>query len=210
MKKLSLALALVATTLTAQAQKGSWYIGGNAGFNSTSVTLEDKNGNSVDDVKQTSWTIAPEVGTFLTDDLSLGLGLNFGGAKADARNAAKDVEKTSLFGGTLYSRYFFGSGSFRPFMGVNVSYNAGKETLSNISAETENKLSIFGANLNAGFAYAMSPCVTVVGSFGTLGFQNSVTENETSGAKVKENSFGLDAGTLGNRFTIGVYYTFKH
>lgn len=60
------------------AQEGSWYIGGNLGFNSSKTSTEI-NGTKKDDYKNTEWSFAPEVGTFLTDNWQVGIGLNFGG-----------------------------------------------------------------------------------------------------------------------------------
>jgi hypothetical protein len=77
------------------------------------------------------------------------------------------------------------------------------------TSSVETSLFTFGANLNAGFAYALAPRVTVVGSFGALGFQSETEKNKATDVKKTTNSFGLDASSLGNRFTVGVYYTFK-
>ena len=111
-------------------------------------------------------------------------------------------------GATVYSRYFIGEGNFRPFVGVNAFVLPGNEkaTLGNVTTTT--KLMNYGANLNAGFGYGLSPRVTVVGSFGALGFNETISEVKGSNVKVKTSSFGLDAGSLGNRFNVGVYYTF--
>jgi hypothetical protein len=66
-----------------------------------------------------------------------------------------------------------------------------------------------GANLNAGFAYGLNTRWTVVGSFGTLGFQRSTLKREDIDNKTTTTDFGLNVNTLGNLFTVGVYYTFK-
>ena len=207
MKKVLVALACAFITFSAQAQKGSWYIGGNAGFNTTSGKT-DNNGTEVDNDKTTTWSFSPEVGTFLTNHLQLGVGLTFMGSKWDARTTIKKYRTTTYTGATIFSRYFFGNGNFRPFVGVNVSMLPGKEKETNATLVTETKLRTVGANVNAGFAYALSPSVTVVGSFGTFGFEATSEEVEGSKVKQKTSSFGLDAGTLGNRFNVGVYYTF--
>ncbi|MBS1644094.1 MAG: outer membrane beta-barrel protein [Bacteroidetes bacterium] len=207
MNKIVLTLALATVCSTGFAQKGSFYVGGAAGF-STKNNSTDNNGNTKDGVKQTSWSFSPEVGTFLTDNLSVGIGLNFTGSKADARTTVKNITTTSHTGATLYARNFFGKNAFKPFVGLNVSIlpGSGKTELGPVTTKT--KLMDIGANLNAGFAYALSPRVTVVGSVATLGFASSTSEVEGSNVKNKSTEFGLDANTLGNRFNVGVYYTF--
>jgi len=212
MKKLiTISSALLILTGSAMAQEGSWYIGGNAGFNSKKTT-SDIRGTKSDDIKNTEWSFAPEVGTFLSNNLQVGVGLNFGGNKITDYNSAVDRETTvSRFGGTLYARYFFGKGNFRPFLGANLSLLPGSAKIKSI-VNTEDKYNTFdwGININAGFAYALNSRVTVVGSFGAIGFSSNSVSSKDGDYKQTTSGFGFEnAGTLGNRFTVGVYYTFK-
>lgn len=177
-------------------QKSSWYIGGQVGFNSTKVKDSD--------MKSSSWSFSPEVGTFLTDNVQLGLALNLTGSTDNGSiGGIATEEKLTGVGGTLYSRYFFKPGMpFRPFVGLNIGYSTAKLTNKGIGSNLEVKMNTFGANLNAGFGYAIAPKWTVVGSLGVLGFSSS-----KEGDNYTETNFGLDINTLGNRFTIGFYYT---
>ncbi len=185
MKTVFLVTTIILGSIAANAQKGSWYAGGNVGLSSSKVKGSD--------AKSSSWNFSPEVGTFLTDNVQLGVGLTLLGSKTG------DTYKSSQTGATVYSRYFFGSNAFRPFVGLNVSALPGKVTNNNV----ERDINTFGANINAGFGYALSSKVTAVGSFGTLGFSTTKTGDVTT------NNFGLNAGTLGERFNVGIYYTFK-
>lgn len=185
MKKILLTTLVILGSIAANAQKGSWYAGGNVGLNSSKVKNSD--------TKSSSWNFSPEIGTFLTDHVQLGAGLTLLGSKIG------DTYKSSQTGATVYSRYFFGSNSFRPFVGLNVSALPGKVTNNNV----EKDMNAFGANINAGFGYALSPKITAVGSFGMLGFST------VKAGDVTTNNFGLEAGTLGERFNVGIYYTFK-
>lgn len=201
MKKM-LAVALLMGSTGLFAQKGSFYIGGAAGF----ATNSSKSGSDVN-WKDQSWSFSPEVGTFLTNNIQLGLGLTINGAMQEVT----DVQRTTStnFGGTLYGRYFFGDQAFKPFVGLNVSVLPGTATTKNLFLNTESKVDVFkfGTNLNAGFAYALSPRFTAVGSVGVLGY-NSTTYKYEVGPDRVDSGFGLDLNTLGNRFTIGLYYTF--
>ncbi len=208
MKKQVLTLAVGLMAVGANAQEASWYVGGNVGFNSTTNSMKMGNGETVDGARQTSWSLSPEIGTFLTNHIQLGAGITLNGMKTDARTTPINIVKTNQTGATIYSRYFFGKGNFRPFVGVNIYVLPGSQTNTVGTADTKYKIISFGANLNAGFAYGLSDRVTVVGSLGTLGFDKSVKTMDGSDAKVCETNFGLDASSLGNRFNIGVYYTF--
>jgi outer membrane protein W len=126
-------------------------------------------------------------------------------------------QKFSSFGGTVYSRYFFGEGtkSFRPFVGINLGASSGYEErinfynngITSTTSISKYDISSFGANFNAGFAYSLSPKVTMVGSLGVLGFENRTFKNKENSTKETSNSFGFDINSLGNRFNIGVYLT---
>ena len=206
MKKILIAAAFAATAASANAQKGSWYAGGTVGFNSTTNKV-DNDGTNVDGAKTNSWAFSPEVGTFLTNHVQLGVGLTFAGSKWDARTNVANMDKSTYTGGTVYSRYFFGSNAFRPFVGINVSVLPGSTEATRNVTVTKTKVMTVGANLNAGFAYGLSKRVCVVGSFGTLGFESKTAKVDGTNVKQKTTSFGLDASSLGNRFNVGVYYT---
>lgn len=212
MKQFFLTAALALCVLAANAQKNSFYIGGQAGFNSTTTSI-DNNGTSTTTSKLNNYSFSPEVGTFLTNQVQLGVGFTFSGSKQETPNAIRGTTSASTinrYGGTVYSRYFFGEGNFRPFVGVNVSVLPGNSTVETAGAtgSIRNNTLDFGANLNAGFGYGLTKRLAVVGSFGTFGFQSSTAKQEGSNTKTTTNNFGLNANTLGNLFTVGVYYTF--
>lgn len=201
MKKLLFTAFVVASSF-AFGQKGSWYVGGTTGFSSGSTKVDSVT------QKRMSWAFSPEIGTFLTNNIQLGLGITMNGSKREQINTSTSNQFQG--GGTLYGRYFFGENAFRPFVGLNVSTLIGKNTTeftNPLLPKTETDVFTFNTNLNIGFAYALSPKFTVVGSFGTLGF-NSEKSTPKNGTATVNNDFGLDASSLGNRFTIGIYYTF--
>jgi hypothetical protein len=211
MKHIFLLAAFTGSTFVAHAQKNSFYVGGQAGFNSTTTTV-DNNGISTTTSKLNNYSFSPEVGTFLTNQVQLGVGFTFSGSKQETPYAVGSAASTTInrYGGTVYSRYFFGEGNFRPFVGVNVSVLPGNSTVeSGGAAGTTTKYNTmdFGANLNAGFGYGLTKRLAVVGSFGTFGFQSSTSKQKDGNMKTTTNNFGLNANTLGNLFTVGVYYT---
>lgn len=212
MKQFFLSTALLCGALAAQAQKSSFYIGGQAGFNSTSTTV-DNNGTSSTTNKLNNYSFSPEIGTFLSNQVQLGVGFTFSGSRQEVPYPVGASATTSInrYGGTVYSRYFFGEGNFRPFVGVNVSLLPGNSTVASgglASRTTAYNTLDFGANLNAGFGYGLTNRLAVVGSFGTFGFQSSSSKQKDSNVTTTTNNFGLNANTLGNLFTVGVYYTF--
>ena len=211
MKQFFLLTTFSLSALAAHAQKGSIYIGGQAGFNSTNVTVEER-GNSRVTSKRNDYTFSPEIGTFLTNQVQLGVGFTFSGSRQETpatNNTPFSNTSINRYGGTIYSRFFFGEGVFRPFIGLNASVLPGNSTTefanagSNVNANTLD----IGANLNAGFGYGLTKRVTLVGSLGTFGFQRSSSKIEGSDVKIVTNNFGLNANTLGNLFNVGLYFT---
>ena len=212
MKHILLAAAFTGSALAASAQKSSFYIGGQAGFNSTNTTADNGNTSTTTN-KLNTYSFSPEIGTFLTNQVQLGVGFTFSGSKQEAPLVTGNTSSltTNRYGGTVYSRYFFGEGNFRPFVGLNASLLPGNSTMESSGAfNTSTKYTTldFGANLNAGFGYGLTKRLAVVGSFGTFGFQSSSSKQDGTNNKTTTTNFGLNANTLGNLFTVGVYYTF--
>lgn len=211
MKKAFLTLGIGILTFSSQAQQGSWYIGGNAGYHSSQTRMET--GSTITATEKFStWSFSPEIGTFLTNNIQLGVALTIGGTQTERSMPITTINKYNVTGGTVYGRYFFGSGAFRPFLGVNVSVLPGSSSVHDANGTmigAKNNEMYLGANLNAGFALALNSRVAVVGSFGALGFNRSTSQSSGSSTKIVTESFGFEnAGTLGQRFNVGIYYTF--
>lgn len=205
MKKVVLTFGAGLLVFMAHAQQGSWYIGGNAGYN---VTQQNFNGSR--GPRSTTWSFSPEIGTFVNNNFQLGAAITLAGQKSEHYNTDKTVIKSNMTGGSVYARYFFGNGLFRPFVGMNITFLPGSVTHTD-STTTRDKYQTlnYGANINAGFALALSSRVTAVGSFGALGYNKTTTKSEGSTSKQTSESFGFnEAGTLGQRFNVGIYYTF--
>lgn len=191
MKNLFTLLLITSFGMSVLAQDGAVYIGGMAGFTSTKNSSP---GSS--DFKSSNWNFSPEIGTWLTDDLQLGLSLNISGSKNDSDR------KTSTIAPSAYIRKWKSLGEkFSIFGGFNTGFSNVK--VDNSGSETE----VLGIQtfLDFGAAFAVSERWGVVGRYATLGF--AIAENKDTDEKSV--SFGLDVNTLGNPFNIGIYYTFK-
>ena len=209
MKKIFTLIAFSIFTLLVSAQKGSWYLGGNTGF---SISQSKEIGGNNDNIgKYTSWSFSPEVGTFMKNDIQIGLGVTLSRTKSDNQAIpTPSINKSILYGGTVYTRKFWGKEVFKPFVGLIIQASTSKGTNESGPLTYESKGSQFTANINAGFSYALSKRVNAMGSVGFLGYSSSVSKQSGSNIKYKNTSFGIDANSLGDRFNIGFYYTFYH
>jgi hypothetical protein len=194
-KCLTLMMAIGLCSAKVHAQKGSWYAGGQAGYNSRT----EKNTGSPD-IKTRNWAFAPEVGTFLENNLQLGMGLNLSGSKA-----GNGIDSTTTrFSPVVYLRRFFKiDDRFSTFVGLVGNVTTGSAKAGNLKYD----LSGWGANISLGAAYALSSRFTAVGQYGLLGYTSQTTK--LGSFKNKVNDLGLSVNSLGPVFNVGLYWTFK-
>ncbi len=214
MKKAVILLSILAASLDGYSQAGSWYIGGVAGYASNS----DKNAAGTNTTTTSSWAFAPEAGTFLKDDIQLGLALGIsGGSQSDTGG---DIYSSSGLSPTIYGRKFFKiTDTFSTFAGLYFNFSSGSQTNYFGGGSVETKDSGFGVRLGVGVAYALSPRFTAVGQYGLMGYQsssskvNGVDAGSSSDFDFGVNTTGYSNLQQGNRsgavFNIGIYYTFK-
>lgn len=148
---------------------------------------------------QTSWSLSTELGYFIQDNLALGIRLNLGGT-------SQGDNSSSTLGGGLYARKFWDvSDNFNIFVGANLGYD-GSTNKSKVGTTTfESKSNTLGVFLDLGMTYQVSEKWTIIGRLGTLGFNStSDPDNDQAGSS----SFGLNVNTLGNPFSVGMYYSF--
>lgn len=202
MKKITFIAALLLGA-SVYGQKGSWYLGGSAG-----VSMGDSRNGGLSQ-KRSAWNVSPEVGTFLTNNIQLGLGVGYGSSSI----SVKDQYQTKMegFGGNIHSRYLFGENTFRPFLGIGVSYSNGSSITGTymgpydgyIPINGASKQQTFNASLTAGFFYNLSPRFSLYGSINVLGYNHMKVGDQVY------RDLGFNASTIGNRFSVGIYYTFK-
>lgn len=203
MKKAHILILMILVSSVSMAQQGSWYIGGLAGFSSSTSEASGSGLKSV----SSSWAFGPEFGTFLKDDIQLGIALGIGGS--NNKYDGDDVSKSTEFDPTVYGRKFFKiADSFSTFAGLYLSVISEKTTDYNPTT-TETTTSGFGARVGVGVAYALSPRFTALGQYGLLGFQS--TKDKDDGTETsKDTSFTFGANTIGGSvFNVGLYYTIK-
>jgi hypothetical protein len=211
--KTLLIMTMVATSVTAMAQKGNWYVGGVVGY--VSHTSEPAAGSKF---MESSWAFGPEVGTFLKDDIQLGFVLGLGGFSRKVNNI-RSMTSTN-FSPTAYVRKFFKvTDNLSTFAGFYVNYSTGTTTDHTITPSLDQTQSGVGVRLGIGIAYALSPRFTAVGQYGLMGYQ-TLTSKQAGATTGTDSSFNFGVNTVGSGtlsqgngsgavFNIGLYYTFK-
>ena len=191
MKKLLLSLVAVAAfafSSQAQTEKGKIIVGGSVGLNATKVDGADK--------ADFKFNVVPSVGYFVSDNIAVGTGVGY--------NYDKQVSEGSLtqsFEVAPFGRYYVGlSDQFKFFGQLSVPMNFGNvKDVDETTGDVGDKLATatqIGVKLSPGFAFFPTKRVGIEVSVDGLGYQNTTLKDEATGAKLKSNSFGLDASTV--------------
>jgi long-subunit fatty acid transport protein len=201
MKKIILTVATIFAFGFANAQekkessegfsKGAVFVSGAFSLSS----IKDNNGL---EVKTNAFEIAPQVHYFLTENISLGLGVGFGSKKSENKSAKVSDDSTVSFG--LAGRYYFTPASkFSVFGQLAAEYASTKDNLS----KPELKVNGFGAGLGLGLNYFVSSNFSIETSLAVLEFA-SAKSNQTGAENVTVFGFGGDWRAV----SFGVNYKF--
>lgn len=172
MKKVMLFTLLSAISFAgfSQTSKGTWLVGGTAGFTSS------KYGSA----KYTSVDFSPNAGYFVIENLALGLNVQIGSETSNLGGGASDVKTSSTYFGPNVRYYFTSLGKNAKLFG-NGTFVFGNEKAGSVSTSST------AWGLSAGPAFFLNKNVALEIAVGY------------SSAKVKDanesmNSFGLKAG----------------
>lgn len=179
MKKIVTLVGVVIMGLTAKAQdstqglKGAWFATSQFGYQQTK-TADDKN---------TTLSVLPIVGTFVTPSVAVGAGVGFINIKADSD--AGTAAKTNLFvAQPLVRKYWNVAGSLYFFGQLAVPIITGKEK------ESELKVNQVGFSLSGGFDYFVTKNFSVEFSYDLANFTSTTLDPKT-GDKTTVTNFGL-------------------
>jgi outer membrane protein len=222
MKKIILTMfaGSVAMLSQAQVEKGSMYIGGAVGFQ-TSKYVSDYDTSNTDDSKVMSWSFSPEFGYFISEDMSIGIGLGLGGSTYTDNKPGGGLKsyewKSSDFSVMLNARkYFSAADNFSLFVGANFNFGSGNVDMTSTpnsgAATVDNqKISSMGLGINAGLMFNITDKVMIFGQWAPgLGWSTqTVTEQDAGDPNKtisKSTDIGLNINTFGTPFNIGMFF----
>ena len=201
MKKIILMAAFAVASVAASAQV---YVGGSLGFESRNAGEGKK--------ASMAFSIAPEVGYKLSDNLAVGIQLGYSATndekkEAVAKSGVEEMEGNKPEGGKTYGifnvapyvRYTFaqtGAASFFVDGGVYASFLAGG---------TDGwKGTIFGVGVRPGVKFAASEKVDVVAKLGYIGWKGA--NKDAQGNGFAKSAFGINANNT--NLELGILYNF--
>ncbi|AWK05444.1 hypothetical protein HYN56_14835 [Flavobacterium crocinum] len=179
MKKIVTLVSIVLISLSAKAQetsqglKGAWFATSQFGYQQTKTA----------DAKNTTLSVLPIVGTFVTPSVAVGAGVGYINIKADSD--AGTAAKTDLFvAQPLVRKYWNIAGSLYFFGQLAVPVITGKEK------ESELKVTQIGVSMSGGFDYFVTKNFSVEFSYDLANFTSTTIDPKT-GDKTTVTNFGL-------------------
>lgn len=179
MKKIFTLVGIALIGLSVKAQdsnqglKGAWFATSQFGYQQTKTA----------DFKNTSLSVLPVVGTFVTPSVAVGAGIGFINIKADSN--AGTAAKTDLFViQPLARKYWNVAGSLYFFGQAALPVITGKEK------ESELKVNQVGLSVSGGFDYFVTKNFSVEFSYDLANFTSTTIEPK-NGEKTTVTNFGL-------------------
>ena len=175
---------------------GDLFMSGTVGFSST------KTG----DFKSDSFTVAPGIGYFVSDNIAIGASLSYSSGSSfeelTGDGAYYEVD-TNAFGIGAFARYYVTPASEFSFFGeFSVGYSTAKSEIKDFSG-SEYTVNGFGARLAPGISYFISRNFALEATIGALSYIS--TKPDIDGAK-STNNFDLNLNL--NDVNLGLIYKF--
>jgi len=194
MKKVLIIAAIAGTALTTNAQftKGDKFTSSSLGYSSTTKG----------DYTSSTFSLAPSVGYFVSNNLSLGVGIGIGSNSVkDLNPATNKVEKSedvSSFSFGAHANYFFTPAEkFSFFANIGIDYMSENDKIAKVTT------SGFGLSVVPSVSYFLNDRLAMQASYGSVGY--NTMKSDAAGAK-SENNLGvnLDMSSIG----FGLTYKF--
>ncbi len=209
MKKLILALLAVASVGTANAQKNTFLVYGNAGVNWN----KEDNGAAIGTNERTGWNITPGVGFQFNHHLTVGVQGGYANTKTTNENIgifpAATVKNTNTmreWQAGVFFRYTQPlTGIFNMWTQLDLSYLSGKNSTENIATVGTTSTVTNSSDMYNGFQAMITPAIGVNVhkgwalnfGIGGIGFRTASWDK----APTTETSFNV---TFGQQFNVGV------
>lgn len=145
---------------------------------------------------------------YVTHNIELGLGLNFGSTSVKNIIAADTADFSSTtVGFSLDANYHMRSlYSVSPYIGINLNYGmASAERTPTTGSSTETKGNSFGAGLNLGFDWYFTEGLSLGGRY-TIGFRSISAPEFTTGTTTTSGPDGSIFGTGTGGFMLKVHF----
>lgn len=187
------------------------------GFEKGSLILEGYVGASSSDNKntetrQTSFTLGPSLGYFVTDKFAVGIKPGFHQSKSTNYSGTNDTfTKSNTYGAAIYGRYYFLElgNRFKTYTELDLGYaTSGNETGNGTTTVKSDRTNTIGVNAGLGANFFITKRIAIGYQFTDLINYSSTKVNNSSAKPVS--SFDLNLNSFDNFFSTGQFsLTFK-
>lgn len=205
MKKVILSIALlsgIAFTTQAQTEKGKFIVGGNVSYNTLKTDADGAKASH-------DFSIVPNVGYFVSDNIAVGTGIGFQTSKASSES---DFGKKNAFVIAPFGRHYVPvAEKFKFFSQLSVPMAFGTTKAIDGDLEVGDKTgssTSIGVALSPGFAYYPSSKIGIEFALNGIAYNNYRVE-DANGNDIK--GAGTDSFSIGANFfapKIGVQFYF--
>jgi hypothetical protein len=183
MKKFTILIIIMCGAVGAYAQfeQGRMLVGGTVEFNAV-VSKYKSDGTTVTNGRQTSFSLAPQFGYFVIDNLAVGAALDLGLSKYKSEDGDYESTSTSIEFQPMV-RYYLPQGIF--FQG-QFGFGTGKDKVDNGNTD-DDKYNITSWGLSAGYAYFLADNVAIEPQLGYGG--TGYKDKDSSGKSIVNGLF---------------------
>ncbi len=212
MKTIRLILIMVFTFFFAVLD-AQLFVGGNIGLNASGSKHVDGT-VTTDGPKDFGFNVTPRAGKFLSENVALGLDLNFAYDRSESFGNVETVSKNTTFGFSPFVRYYairvdkfsiFGQAN------IGVSFSGSSNTINGVTTNGP-KTTHFNVTVGPDLAYDISEKISLETSlnFLNISYINNNTKSGTSTSKSSSFNFGAGTGILSSlgQVTIGAIFKF--
>ena len=171
--------------------KGTWSIGGQTSLNI--FDNESNNNNITDSANGVSFSLTPDVGYVIKNNLILGLGLGYGYSESENDNSGNSFYRNTFIVSPYIQKFYpINNKLFFTLRGeLKYSRSNLKNYSSSFNNSTSNRSNYF-AGIRPGVSFFVSKKIALDATFGALGYSRDVSENPSNLSKYSRNNFIFD------------------
>lgn len=196
---------MIALKVSAQTESGDIFIGGAFQFSSNNTKVTN-NGTTDDLGGNSSFTISPRAGYFISDAIAVGASLGFTTSKNEDGNG--DYSSNNLFNLGPFARYYYPLNeqiNFYGHAGASLGFGGSKVSVGNTVTDTGD---IFNLNvgLRAGVAFFPAEKVNIDFGFNIINLNTSTNTNPNTDIKASSNAFNFGFNSLSPQLGVNFFF----
>jgi outer membrane protein W len=217
MKRIFVVLLIVAILpfkAFSQISQGSIVVGGSLGL-SVEKEKTKSNGNTEDGPTSSTFKILPDVEYFISDNLSIGLGIGYSFNKStEDQGLTEYTYKTGTFYLNPYLKKYFTLGDKAYFWGqAQIGMGFGTRTTEaktgNITTSVDNDFSSLAIGITPGFRFDVTERIGLEAGIGFIGYTGETTKSGSGNNEVKRSTNKMGFEFDPSYLTFGIRYTLK-